>query len=227
MKSFPCLFFAALSAAVSLSAGTLTGTVKARGADTGAAAAGGDAYGKRKYKFVETIDYDQLRDFVVYIDQAMPGAPFTPPKEPVLMRQKDATFVPHVRPILVGTTITWPNEDDIYHNVFSMSATKSFDLGLYHADEPAKSITFDQPGQVDVFCAIHTKMRCVILVLENPYFSLSDSKGRYRIPDLPAGTYRVRAWHERMPSQWQEVTVPAEGEVSLDFVLSLGNLKKY
>jgi len=66
-----------------------------------------------------------------------------------------------------------------------------------------------------------------VLVLANPFFALADSKGRFTITGVPAGTYKVRAWHERMPSQWREITVPAEGEVTADFVLSLGELQKY
>ena len=210
-----------------LHAGTITGMVKARGATAAAETAAGDAYASHRYKFVEKLDYDQFRDFVVYLDQPMPGAKFPPPEQPAVVQQKDATFVPHVLPILVGTTVSWPNQDDIFHNVFSMSQTKSFDLGLYSADQPAKRVTFDQPGQVDVFCAIHTKMRCIVLVLTNPYFALADSKGRVTIKIIPAGVYKVRAWHERMPSQWKEITVPVEGEVVADFVLSLGDLQKY
>jgi plastocyanin len=227
MKSACFLLLAALALSGPLSAGTITGTVRAQGAPETTGAAGGDAYGSRRYKFVEKLDYDQLRDFVVYLDQPVAGAPFAPPAQPAVIRQKDATFVPHVLPILAGTTVVWTNEDDIYHNVFSMSQTKPFDLGLYNADHPGKRITFDQPGQVDAFCAIHTKMRCIVLVLENPYFAVTDSKGRFSIPNVPAGKYRFRAWHERMPPQWKEINVPAEGEVMVGFVLSLGELQKY
>ena len=218
---------AALSLVGALQAGTITGIVKAKGATPAADEAGSDAYANRRYKFVEKLDYGQFHDFVIYLDQPVPGAPFAPPTQPAVIRQKDASFVPHVLPVLVGTTVVWPNQDDIYHNVFSMSQTKSFDLGLYSAEQPAKRVTFDQPGQVDVFCAIHTKMRCIVLVLTNPYFALADHKGRFTITGIPAGVYKVRAWHERMPSQWKEITVPAEGEVVANFVLSLGDLQKY
>lgn len=226
MKAAHAILLAAVVLTGALQAGSITGTVKAQGAPP-AAESGTDAYASRRYKFVEKLDYDQFQDFVVYLDQPVAGAPFAPPEKPAIIQQKDATFVPHVLPVLVGTTVVWPNQDDIYHNVFSMSQTKSFDLGLYNAEQPAKRVTFDQPGQVDVFCAIHTKMRCIVLVLTNPYFALVDRKGHYTISGIPAGTYRVRAWHERMPSQWKEITVPADGEAVANFVLSLGDLKKY
>jgi hypothetical protein len=139
--------------------------------------------------------------------------------------QKDANFEPHVLPIAVGTTVRWPNEDDIYHNVFSMSDAKEFDLG-YYKKEKSPDLTFDKVGRVDVFCAIHSKMHCIVLVLPNAFFSAADSKGRYQIKNLPAGTYRIRAWHERLPSKLATVTVPAEGEVTLDFTLGLDGLPK-
>jgi hypothetical protein len=140
--------------------------------------------------------------------------------------QKDAAFEPHVLPIAVGTSVKWPNEDDIYHNVFSMSETKEFDLGLY-GRERTPVIVFDQVGRVDVFCGIHTSMHCIILVLPNPYFAMADARGRYVIKDVPAGTYRLKAWQERVPSQVKEVTVPADGEVTVDFVLGFSELPKY
>jgi hypothetical protein len=209
-----------------LRAGTITGTVRAQGAEPAAAGAGGDAYAGRRYKFVERLDYDQLRDFVVYIDQSFPGATFTPPAMPAIIRQKEASFVPHVLPILVGTTVEWPNMDEIYHNVFCMAETKPFNLGLYSSEQPAKQIVFDKLGQADVFCSIHTKMHCIVLVLANPWFAVADDKGRYVIRNVPAGTYPLRAWHERVPPQTREITVPAEGEVTADFILGPGNLPK-
>lgn len=217
------LLFAA--GAASLQGGTITGTVRARGAEESAPADGG-GYASRRYKFVERLDYERLRDFVVYIDQPIPGATFMPPKEPAVVRQKDATFVPHILPVLVGTTVEWPNLDDIFHNVFCMAETKQFDLGLYNSEHAAKSVVFDRPGQADVFCAIHTKMHCIVLVLTNPWFATSDERGRFVIRDVPPGTYQVRAWHERVPAQTRTITVPAEGEVSADFVLGVGNLPK-
>lgn len=209
-----------------LPAGTITGTVKAQGTEPAPGSASGDAYGSRRYKFVDRLDYDQLRDFVVYVDKPFPAGAFTPPAQAAVVRQKDASFVPHVLPILVGTTVEWPNMDEIYHNVFCMAETKPFDLGLYSSDQPAKRVVFDKPGQADVFCSIHTKMHAIVLVLTNPWFALADAKGRFTIRDVPAGTYQLRAWHERVPGQTKEIHVPAEGEVQVDFVLGMANLPK-
>lgn len=210
-----------------LSAGTITGTVRARGAEPSAIGATDGAYASRRYKFIERIDYDSLRDFVVHLEHTFPGATFTPPAQPAVIEQRDASFVPHVLPVLAGTTVEWPNLDDIYHNVFCMAETKPFDLGLYSREQPPKRVVFDQPGQADVFCSIHTKMHCIVLVFTHPYFAMADDRGRFVIRGVPAGTYRLRAWHERVPPQVKEITVPAEGEVRVDFVLGPGNLPKY
>ncbi|HVS50994.1 MAG TPA: carboxypeptidase regulatory-like domain-containing protein [Opitutaceae bacterium] len=209
-------------------AGTIAGTVRGvPPAHADAPGAGGDAYESRRYKYVEKIDYDHLRDFVVYIDQELPAAaPATPTLATVTTTQRDANFDPHVLPVAVGTTVRWPNEDDIFHNVFSMSDAKPFDLG-YYKKEKTPEILFDRVGQVDVFCAIHSKMHCIILVVPNRFFAKADAQGRFAISDVPAGTYRVKAWHERLPAKVETVVVPASGEARVDFVLSLGDLPKY
>ena len=128
-------------------------------------------------------------------------------------------------PVMVGTKVEWPNHDEVFHNVFSVSEAKEFDLGLYK-DPTIKDVTFDKPGRVDVFCSIHSQMNCVILVLKNPFFAATDNKGQFRIQNVPAGTYKVKAWHERLPGQTKEITVPAEGEVRVDFIVGVGNIPK-
>lgn len=214
-------------AALDCAAGTIVGTI--RGVPpTGApdAGGGGGAYDSRRYKYVEKIDYDRLRDFVIYVDQPMNEV--VPPdqrSQTVKTTQRDANFDPHVLPVVVGTTVRWPNEDDIYHNVFSMSDAKEFDLD-YYKKERVPEVQFDRVGRVDVFCAIHTKMHCIILVLPNPHFAMADEKGRFVLRNIPAGTYKLRGWHERLPSQTKEIVVPAEGEVKVDFVLGVGRTPK-
>ena len=216
-----CFFIAASIAA----AGTISGKVRAEGKTGADEDLTTGKYESRKYKYFERVRYDEWRDFVVYIDQPMPGT--SPPSKPLqVIIQKDATFLPHVLPLMVGTTVEWPNHDDIYHNVFSMSEAKPFDLGLYKGDT-IKRITFDKPGKVDVFCSIHTKMSCIILVLQNPFFASADKNGNYNISNVPPGVYKLKAWHERMPEQEKEITVPEKGNVSVDFLLTVAGLPKY
>lgn len=218
-------FFLSALLATGLRAGTIVGHVRAQGADIPAQSGGDGAYASRRYKFVEKVNYDELDDFVVYIDGPVASPAPANATKPAIV-QRDANFEPHVLPVAVGTVVRWPNEDDIFHNVFSMSDAKEFDLKLYKK-EKVPEITFDRTGRVDVFCAIHSNMHCIVLVLPNAYFAKADHRGRYAIAGVPAGTYRVRAWQERVPSQAREVVVPADGEVRADFVLGLANLPKY
>ena len=107
-----------------------------------------------------------------------------------------------------------------------MSAAKPFDLELYKAPT-IKSVTFDKPGRVDVFCSIHSRMNCIVLVLDNPCFARVDRSGHYVISNVPPGTYKLTAWHERVPAQTQEITVPEQGGTNVDFKLGITNLPKY
>ena len=209
-------------------AGVISGTVHAEpkpGAD--ADAPGGSRYASRQFKFAERVNYAELRDFVVYIDGLVMTNLPAKTEQIVTQRitQKGAMFIPHVLPVLRGTTVEWPNNDEILHNVFSFSEPKPFDLGLYKSPKIGK-VTFDKPGREDVFCSIHARMSCIVLVLENPYFARANERGTYRIDDVPAGNYKLKAWHERLPSQIKEVTVPENGELKVDFTLGLTCLPK-
>ncbi|HZV33069.1 MAG TPA: carboxypeptidase regulatory-like domain-containing protein [Verrucomicrobiae bacterium] len=188
-------------------------------------------YESRALKFATRVDYGAMHDFIVYIEGPVGTNKLVAPGKPVQVltvrqvNQKHATFEPHIMPIVVGTTVEWPNNDDIYHNVFSYSEVKPFDLDLYKAPT-VKKVLFDKPGRVDVFCSIHSSMSCVVLVLENPYFARTDSKDVYTIKDVPAGTYHLKAWHERLPAQSREIVVPEKGEVKADFTLGITGLPK-
>jgi plastocyanin len=212
-------------------AGTIMGKVSAQGKTNMVAATSDGAYASRKYKFVEKMDYAAMHDFVVYVEGSFGtnSTTSTNLEEVATTRiaQEGAVFSPHVLPVVAGTTVEWPNNDRIYHNVFSMSDAKQFDLGLYKGNPPDKRVKFDRPGRVDVFCSIHTSMNCIVLVLENPYFASTDGNGNYKIANVPPGKYKLKAWHERLPADEQEITVPTNGEVKVDFVLGIKNLPKY
>jgi len=111
------------------------------------------------------------------------------------MAQKDLAFAPSLLPVQTGTRVEFPNLDDTYHNIFSYSPAKRFDLGRYRSDErPVPSEVFDRPGLVTLRCDIHEHMRALILVVDTPYFVLSEPTGRYRLPGLPAGHYTLKVW---------------------------------
>jgi Plastocyanin len=129
---------------------------------------------------------------VVYLDGIFPRPASSPVKE---VGQRDLTFIPALLPIQVGTRVEFPNLDDTYHNIFSYSPTKRFDLGRYRPEErPIPSVIFDQPGLVTLRCDIHEHMRGLILVLNTPHFVMTDTAGRFRLSKLPPGHYTLKAW---------------------------------
>jgi plastocyanin len=160
-----------------------------------------------------------LRRAVVYLETA--PAPALESREPVRaqMDQRNETFLPHVLTIDQGTLVDFPNNDTTYHNVFSLSKTRKFDLGRY-ARGKSKSIRFDRAGVVRIFCDIHSHMSAFVLVFSHPYYAKAEVDGRYRIDSVPPGTYTVAAWHEGEVRETKTVTVPAQGgDVDLDFVV--------
>lgn len=134
------------------------------------------------------------------------------------MTQKNKSFIPHVLAVPVGSTVSFPNLDEIFHNVFSLSRPGPFDLGLYR-DGESKSQTFTRPATYQVFCNIHPQMSSIILVVPTSYITETDVMGGYRL-ELPAGRYRLTAWSERAEPASVEVTVGASTvtppELSLD-----------
>jgi len=159
-----------------------------------------------------------LRRSVVYLESAPRGA-FEPSESGrAVMDQRNETFVPHVLAISTGTTVDFPNSDKFYHNVFSLSKVRAFDLGRYAAGN-SRPVRFDRPGIVRVFCDIHSHMNAFILVFSHPFFALTDAEGRYRIDNVPPGTYGVVAWNEGSSSDAKAVAVPDRGLVELDFTV--------
>ncbi len=152
-----------------------------------------------------------------------------------VMDQQNLEFFPHILPVLVGSTVHFPNNDKVDHNVFSMSRTKKFNLGSYKPGE-SKTVVFDKPGIVEMRCDVHAEMAAYILVLKNPYFAVSDKTGRFKIPDvtylkqvgltgvnnLSAGKYFVKTWHEKLKTQKKAVTVPENGEIAIQLDLTRG-----
>jgi plastocyanin len=129
---------------------------------------------------------------VVYLECSLPRPATLPLRE---VAQKDFAFLPALLPVQVGTRVAFPNLDDTYHNIFSYSSAKRFDLGRYRPDErPIPSVVFDVAGLVVLRCDIHEHMRGLILVLETPCFVLTDTAGHYQLDGLPAGRHTLRVW---------------------------------
>jgi hypothetical protein len=131
------------------------------------------------------------------------------------LRQRGERFVPHVLSIRAGTTVQFPNDDPLFHNVFSLSRLKSFDLGRYPKGS-SRPVTFSSAGIVPVFCHIHADMSGYIVVFDHPFFVTPDSAGRFALEGVPAGDYQLVAWHERIHPFTLPVHVEAGRTTTLD-----------
>ncbi len=165
-----------------------------------------------------TRTFNDLRQGVVYLETAPRGAFEERESGRAVMDQRNETFVPHLLAVTVGTVIDFPNSDKTYHNVFSLSKARRFDLGRYAVGR-SKAIRFDRPGVVRVFCDIHSHMSAFILVFSHRFFDVTDDEGRFRIDNIPAGTYTVVGWYEGEPRASRAVTVPPGGVVDLELVV--------
>ena len=173
-------------------------------------------------------------NIVVYLT-GTPGMDVDLSKTRFVMDQRNLEFVPHVLPVPVGSTIVFPNHDQVAHNVFSMSRAKTFNLGSYNPGE-GKTVVFDQTGIVELRCDVHAEMAAYILVMENPYFAVTDKNGNFEIPDkrylqqaglegpadLAPGNYVIKTWHEKLETQKSSVVVPESGDVTVELKLKRG-----
>jgi plastocyanin len=158
------------------------------------------------------------RRSVVYLETAPQGAFEDHDRTRAVLDQRNESFVPYVLAVPVGATVDFPNSDRTYHNVFSFSKARRFDLGRYGRGE-SKFVRFDKPGVVRVFCEIHSHMSAFILVFAHRFFATTDAEGRYRIDDVPAGSYTLAAWNDGEVRDTRPVRVPEGGTVELDFVV--------
>lgn len=162
-------------------------------------------------------DTSELDNVVVFVNASLRVD--SPPRQ-VTIRQTNEEFVPHVVAVTVGSTVEFPNDDLIFHNVFSLSRTATFDLGRYPRNT-SKARTFTKPGIVKVFCHLHSHMSAIVRVFPHPYFASPDRTGRFTIPGVPAGRVEVTAWHERAGEVTQSATIEAGGTTELAFSLPL------
>ncbi len=197
LLSYVTTFFVVISISANAFAGEITGTVTA----------------PRKKYTVNTV---------VYIDK-IPDKTFTPPENNLIMDQIKMKFVPHVLPVLVGTTVDYLNNDSVLHNIFTPDkVANKFNLGTYPKGE-IRSHTFDKPGEAVMLCNVHPEMEAWVIVVETPYFAVADTSGIYSIKNVPPGDYIVKVWNRNRKLKAENnpysVNVTDEGTVNLDIKL--------
>lgn len=212
------VLLAVLTCAMPARAGVIRGTVRTSG--TVAPAPVMNAYPGRASAMPGGMMpvHGLVTDAVVYIaripaeaESTLARARATRPQ----LAQKDEAFVPRVVAVARGGDVDFPNHDPIYHNVFSLSPTRRFDLGKYRQGH-SKAVRFDRAGVVKVYCDIHAEMEAFVLVLSNHAFAAPGSDGSFELPDLPAGRYELRVWHPDLQEIARTVQVPEQGEVRLE-----------
>jgi plastocyanin len=158
---------------------------------------------------------DEGPKIIVWAEPEAGEATFVLPKEKLEVKQQNKAFVPDLLAIQVGTTVGFPNLDPLYHNVFSYSKAKRFDLGRYSRGK-SKDITFDEVGVVEVFCEIHENMHAFIIVVDTPYFTRSGKNGRFTLT-VPDGRYRVFAWYPNRTSEPVRADLTEAETVEIEF----------
>ncbi|HET7294469.1 MAG TPA: carboxypeptidase regulatory-like domain-containing protein [Vicinamibacteria bacterium] len=197
----PLLAIGLLALAASASAGTVAGSVSVT--DKGGRPA------------------SDLQETVVYLE----GARTKPKPVTASVAMRGKAFLPHVVVVPVGSSVAFPNQDPILHNAFSVSGENRFDLDLYKRPQ-SKSQTFQKPGVVRVYCNIHPQMSAIVLVADTPHYAKAAADGSFSIEGVPAGTYVLKAWHERGGEASQEVVVAEGGAVRAQLALDASAFKR-
>ncbi|HEY7394224.1 MAG TPA: hypothetical protein VH559_05250 [Gemmatimonadaceae bacterium] len=168
----------------------------------------------------------EARNVVVYLEgdaDQLAGLPADASRRRASIAQRDERFVPHVTAVARGGTVEFPNEDDVFHNVYSLSSAAGpggFDLGRFPKGQ-SRGWTFHRAGTVQVFCHIHQDMSAIVLVLANPFFALPDERRHYAIEDVPEGEYTLVGWHERIKPIMRKIRVTAGQTTTVDFNIPL------
>jgi plastocyanin len=153
-------------------------------------------------------------DVVVWLEA--PAGQDSPDRRKVVLDQRNLQFAPRVLAVRTGTAVEFPNNDRVFHNVFSFRDGKRFDLGLYPIGS-VKQVRFDKPGVSRVFCNIHPQMAAYVVSVDSPWFAVSAADGRFTLPDVPAGTYTYQAWRAGGPTLTGRHTVQPASPLKIDW----------
>lgn len=208
---------------------TLVATPRGQGPDTGTItgrvtltprikgrALPSTAYPTRAVGAHDPTSVPEIRNVVVYLKDAAFRGPL--PVTRAELRQEHETFLPHVLAITRGSTVDFPNDDPIFHNVFSLSSAATFDLRRYPRGQ-SRSQAFPKAGIVKVYCNIHSHMSATILVMDNPYFTIPALDGTYELPNVPPGDYTLIGWHERVGERRSAVHMERGRTTTIDLAL--------
>ena len=201
-------------------AGLITLIAVSVGAGAAAPGAAGTVRGRVELLEKKGRAARDLSDVVVWVE----GPKTAPAPADATMAMEKKAFVPRLVVVPVGGSVAFPNHDGILHNAFSLSGPNRFDLDLYKKPK-SRSKTFEHAGIVRVYCNIHPQMSAFVVVRDNPFWARADDAGRFSMAGVPAGTWVLKAWHERAGEVEKAVTVPEEGEVALDLTLDASGYK--
>jgi plastocyanin len=168
----------------------------------------------------DPIAFEQSR-VVIYLESAasIAGRDKQPPVT-AQIQQQDRRFVPDLVVVPAGSTVSFPNMDPIFHNIYSLSRPKSFDLGSYDRGQ-TRTVTFPKAGIVEIYCHLHPNMSATVLVTPSRWYARPDAAGQYRIPDVPPGQYTVVAWHKSAGVFRKKITVEAGHDATASFFIPL------
>ena len=193
--------------------GRVSGTVKLTMATSGKSSA--RAYDARSVA-PRARPLPEARNVIVFVDDIPASADLAPMKAAIA--QKDEQFVPHVVAVTRGSSVSFPNDDPFFHNVFSLSRGANFNLGRYPSGS-TRARVFTRPGLVKVFCELHSHMSAVIRVFDHPWFTIPDDQGNFSLGGIPAGGHTLVAWHERIGEQRDRVAIRAGQVTDVSFTL--------
>jgi plastocyanin len=166
----------------------------------------------------DPIDFERSR-VVIYLESAVPDTQTAPPQE-IEVRQIDRRFVPDIVLVPAGSTVSFPDMDPIFHNIYPLSKARSFDLGSYDKGQTRK-ITFPKPGIVEVYCHLHPNMAATVVVTPSRWYARPDGTGHYSIQNVPPGRYTVVAWHKTAGFFRKTIEVGSSGQATADFFIPL------
>ncbi|HCW75370.1 MAG TPA: hypothetical protein DHU63_02395 [Candidatus Marinimicrobia bacterium] len=163
---------------------------------------------------------NEITEVVLFIPQEQLPTTLSLKPDTFSIKQHNLQLIPHILVIPVGSVVNFPNHDNVFHNIFSLSPTKRFDLGRYPEGE-SRSVTFDEPGVVKVFCDIHAEMNALIYVIDTPLYTRPNQAGEFSLSSIPPGKYDLHIWHDILGEQVITIDLAA-GDLN-DLTIKLSN----